>query len=92
MIIRVLILALLCLVPLRAYTEENGVLVLTNDDISNITEIFPHLFIKYYVPWYTCDYEGASIAKNWLLSSRKSRNNFRRGILQVHNALASPLG
>lgn len=64
MILKILILALVCLVPLQAYTEENGVLVLTDDDMSNITEIFPHLFIKYYVPWYTCDYQGANIAKN----------------------------
>lgn len=56
MILKILILALVCLVPLQAYTEENGVLILTDDDMPNITEIFPHLFIKYYVPWYTCDY------------------------------------
>jgi hypothetical protein len=64
MILKIFILVLACLIPLQAYTEENGVLILTNDDLSNITDIFPHLFVKYYVPWYTCDNEGASIAKN----------------------------
>lgn len=92
MIVRTLILALVCLAPLRAYTEENGVLVLTDEDMSNITQIFPHLFIKYYVPWYTCDYKGANIAKNWLLSSKKLPKNFRQGILQVREMLHSSLG
>ncbi len=83
MILKILILALVCLIPLQAYTEENGVLVLTNDDLSNITQIFPHLFIKYYVPWYTCDYQGASIARSWLLSLRKSLRNFMLETLLV---------
>ena len=65
MILKFLFLALLCLIPLRAYTEENGVLILSDDDLTNITEIYPHLFIKYYVSWYTCDNVGANIVKNW---------------------------
>jgi hypothetical protein len=77
-VLRLLLLAVVCLIPLSAYTEENGVLVLTEDDLSNITQIFPHLFVKYYVSWYTWDHAGASIARNWRPSSTKWLRSFRR--------------
>lgn len=83
MILKFLFLVLICIIPLQAYTEENGVLILNDDDLTNITEIFPHLFIKYYVTWYTCDDEGASIVKNWPRFLKKLLRNFKHRILQV---------
>jgi hypothetical protein len=64
MILKIILLTVLCLIPTHSYTEENGVLVLTDEDLQNITDIYPHLFVKYYVPWYTCDNKGADIASN----------------------------
>lgn len=46
----VLLLALLSLS--LAYTEEKGVLVLTDDDFPNILTEFPLILIEFYAPWY----------------------------------------
>lgn len=51
MILKIVLLTIFCLLPVYAFTEEEGVLVLTDADLHNITTLFPHIFIKYYVPW-----------------------------------------
>jgi len=52
MIQKIIIGWLLLFAVALTYTEENGVLVLNNEDLANITQIFPNIFIDYYVPWY----------------------------------------
>lgn len=50
MILKIVLLAV-CLLRVSAFTEEDGILVLTSSDLDNITTLFPQIFIKYYVPW-----------------------------------------
>lgn len=92
MILQIVILALAALQPLLAYSEHNGVLILTDDDLNNITDIFPHLFVKYYVPWYTCDHTGADIASSSLPFSRKLLRIYRLRTPQVYLQRFSSLG
>lgn len=39
------------LVLCSAYTEENGVLSLTDADLPQVFTDYPSLFIKFYTPW-----------------------------------------
>jgi hypothetical protein len=34
-----------------AYTEENNVLILTDEDLPGVTTEFPHILIEFYAPW-----------------------------------------
>lgn len=58
-----------------SYTEENGVLILTDDDFPTITEEFPFLMIEFYAPWYLLFDAGVDTAKNWPPSTMKSPLN-----------------
>jgi hypothetical protein len=64
MIYKILVIVLALLATINCYSEENGILILKDEDLNNITAIFPNIFIKYYVPWYTCNYLGVVIVNS----------------------------
>lgn len=48
----------------QAYTEENHVLVLTDEDLPGVISEFPYILIEFYAPWYSSSQAGADTAKN----------------------------
>jgi len=47
---KILLIAALVLLA-SAYTEENHVLILTDDDFPSIIQEFPLILIEFYAPW-----------------------------------------
>ena len=63
MLTKILLLLALLLVA-NSYTEENHVLVLTDEDLPGVIEEFPYILIEFYAPWYISSDLGADIAKS----------------------------
>lgn len=55
-----------------AYTVENNVLILTDEDLPGVISEFPYILIEFYAPWYQIPYEGAVTARNSLPSTTRS--------------------
>ena len=48
-----------------AYKNVDGILELNAKDLTQLSSISRRIFVKYYVPWYTCHDSGVAIAKNF---------------------------
>lgn len=60
---KALVLGLLLVVSF-SYTEEDNVLVLTDEDFPNVLSEFSHILIEFYAPWYMLIDVGVDTARN----------------------------
>jgi hypothetical protein len=67
----------------QAYTEENHVLILTDEDLPGVISEFPYILIEFYAPWYLISHSGAVTAKDSLPSTIKSPRNLMKQVLLV---------
>lgn len=74
----------LLLVLSFSYTEEDNVLVLTDEDFPNILSEFSHILIEFYAPWYLFIHVGVDIARNYNLFISKLLPNWK-----INNPLVS---
>ena len=63
MLTKVFLLLALLLVA-NSYTEENHVLILTDQDLPGVIDEFPYILIEFYAPWYFSCKIGVDIARN----------------------------